>query len=370
MARHASKLLAAVFVVCTGCSSVKPIVLVDLDSGAYLTDKTNIERLIGGDRPCVMARAARCAYQVEQYVTAPSGKMDRDFCQDLLTASPADAYGSPIPRAPRIQSAWVPSGPRGPLVRVQVPDKANRSRDAAFVARRGDEIIIAFRGTLLAGKSHEAAFVADWLNDADFELVADAELDGVEVHKGFRDSLANVLPDVTVELNKLLEGSLKVSGIYLTGHSKGGAMAYIAALKLKRRNPSLPIKGVYTFAAPRPGGEAFRKEYQALLGSIGTWRYEHRADFIPLVVPEESEVASLRRYLNLVGLGKLPIGQYRSVGNLVFINGDSGIVVQLDSRERKLDELRAKALDLSGAWSAHKMNTYLETACRRTLSAQ
>jgi hypothetical protein len=58
------------------------------------------------------------------------------------------------------------------------------------------------------------------------------------------------------------------------------------------------------------------------------------------------------------------------VGNLVFINGDSGIVVQLDSRERKLDELRAKALDLSGAWSAHKMNTYLETACRRTLSAQ
>jgi hypothetical protein len=220
--------------VCAGCSSVKPIVLVDLNSGAYLTDRASIERLIGGDRQCVMARAARCAYQVEQYVTAPNGKMDRDFCQDLLTASAADAYGSPIPRAPRIRSAWVASGPRGPLVHVQVPDKANWSRDAAFVARRGDEIIIAFRGTLLAGKSHETAFVADWLNDADFELVPDAELDGVEVHKGFHDSLANVLPDITAELNKLLEGSSKVSGIVRV--AGGGARGR------RRRGAAAPLR--------------------------------------------------------------------------------------------------------------------------------
>jgi hypothetical protein len=348
--------------ICGGCS-VAPISLSGLDKNAYLTDEARIDKLVDGERACVMAQAALCAYDVEQHTTT-DGKLDQRFCLGLSGFAPVEAYGTPKPYAPQTKSAWVTAGLRGPVVRVQVPDYGAKPSDAAFVARRGEDIIIAFRGT--APSFYEFAFSADWANNVEADLVPDKDLSDVDIHKGFRESLASTFSDVVKYLNALLaERGKSIKGIYLTGHSKGGALAYIAALKLKRLDPRLPIKGVYTFAAPRPGGEKFSKTYESALAAVPTWRFENRGDFVPHLVPQEAEADSLREYLALVGRHKFPIGRYQSVGTLVFINADQGLVLQMDPRASKLAELRARSISIGGTLSAHRMESYLETACKR-----
>jgi hypothetical protein len=69
--------------------------------------------------------------------------------------------------------------------------------------------------------------------------------------------------------------------LYVTGHSLGGAMATIVALYLSAQTwKNSPTFGVYTFAAPTVGLQAFADCYDAQFGS-NSWRYYNKWDVVP-----------------------------------------------------------------------------------------
>lgn len=132
------------------------------------------------------------------------------------------------------------------------------------------EIVIAFKGT-------------DSFNDVLTDLTAvqipfPPEYGGGKVHLGFYDSLNSIYSDLLRKVRDLSSTNAKLP-IFVTGHSKGGALAILMArMILTDINPSAPIY-VCTFAAPRVGDATFKNGYKSLEGNHN--RYECPLDIVP-----------------------------------------------------------------------------------------
>jgi hypothetical protein len=112
----------------------------------------------------------------------------------------------------------------------------------AFLALADDFAVIAFRGT---------DSYADWKTNLMSEAVlVDTRLGSVEIHKGFMKAYNRIGAQVLEDVNRLVPDT---KGLYLTGHSLGGAMAQIASTQLERDN----LAACYTFGAPRVGDHSF-----------------------------------------------------------------------------------------------------------------
>ena len=112
----------------------------------------------------------------------------------------------------------------------------------AFLARADDFAVVAFRGT----DSYR-----DWKTNLMSEAVlVETRLGSVEIHKGFMKAYDRIGEQVLEDVNRLVPDT---KGLYLTGHSLGGAMAQIASTRLERDN----LAACYTFGAPRVGDHAF-----------------------------------------------------------------------------------------------------------------
>ena len=148
-------------------------------------------------------------------------------------------------------------------------------RDGALVSTLSDgSVVLAFRGTLVA---EDLTSVLDWLNDFHSEHTEAQGFPG-RIHAGFLDSLNSVWTGVI----DTLEGGDHTTSIpwkkklYITGHSKGGAVAQLAAVRLQALNPT-----VVTFAAPMCGDAEFAAMYPE---GILT-RYEAESDIVPFLPP-------------------------------------------------------------------------------------
>ncbi|MGE5625248.1 MAG: lipase family protein [Bacillota bacterium] len=217
------------------------------------------------------------------------------------------------------------------------------NRDAAYVWHSSDEVIIVFRGTLpypAGGGSGEAQEISlqDWLNDADYAAQTDPEL-GV-VHKGFLDSFNNVWPGILRQIQAWKAAGKFSHGtsVYVTGHSKGGALARLAALDLKV-DKILPVTEVDTFGAPRVGGPDFAARYQA--AGLNDNRYENDDDLVPHMPLSKEELTLLPLLQQLLSLGGHQPGDYASVGQLRFIKQDGTLISPADANaESSLDQTR------------------------------
>lgn len=105
-------------------------------------------------------------------------------------------------------------------------------------------------------------------------------------HMGFHLSWSVLKDQVTNWLNSL---SLD-KGLILTGHSLGGAMAFLAAYDLYPRG----IDAVITFGAPRPAMAGFKKDYGSRCCTTAqgpkplsyvTHRYTHETDIVSRIPP-------------------------------------------------------------------------------------
>ncbi len=151
--------------------------------------------------------------------------------------------------------------------------------DACAFAETGGEAILFFRGTLpptliVENNALFLKVVKDWLDDANIALVQGQNLPG-RVHRGF----LNALDDLWSHIESFTAGGGKP--LYVTGHSKGGGLAFLAAYRLAKtgRKPA----AVHTFAAPRVGDSAFATAYDAELPE--TYRVEYRDDLVPHLPP-------------------------------------------------------------------------------------
>lgn len=140
-------------------------------------------------------------------------------------------------------------------------------RDAASVTSGGPMRILAFRGTLPDGP----AAILDWFNDLHAELVTDDRFPG-RVHAGFLSSLTALWPEL---LGLAEQPAPDGKPLVITGHSKGGALAFLAGWLLRDLNPL-----VLTFAAPRAGNHAFASRY-----ALRALRFENPADVVPHLPP-------------------------------------------------------------------------------------
>jgi hypothetical protein len=174
------------------------------------------------------------------------------------------------------------------------------------------------------------------MNDFNAEPVNDPGMPG-QVHQGFLTSLNSLWPAVRDEVTKQLPGVAPAGQLFITGHSKGGGIAPLAALRF--RTEAAVTARVVTFAAPRAGNQAFVDAYNALFDHT---RYEYADDMVPHL-PPSAPFLNVLSSLPLLGhhFAGLERFDYEPVGALDFINW-SGHLVE-DSPSLRVERFLALA---------------------------
>ncbi len=207
----------------------------------------------------------------------------------------------------------------------------NRHIDACLIGETSEAVILAFRGTLPlsinAGseQSPDALMTSidDWLHDADAVLVAaSGDIRDGQVHQGFKSALDSLWEDIAARLH-VLQPAGSSRPLLVTGHSKGGSVAYLAAMRAQ--HAGFNVGGVYTFAAARPGNEDFAAACESQFSEL--WRFEYQDDIVPHLPPSIGLWNHFEQYLSKKpSNGILSRQAYASVGTLQFIDWQNHIV--------------------------------------------
>ncbi len=226
-----------------------------------------------------------------------------------------------------------PSNPFTGTVNFSGTPTAIQSQDqlnACLVGQNADGIIVAFRGTLPPDLDDPDS-VLDWLQDFFAAPTTGSNVPG-KVHSGFYQAVMSILTDVNNAVQTLLTGSETPPPVYVTGHSKGGAMASISAYVLSQ-SYQVPIQQVVTFASPKPGDGDFQTGYESVIGN--QVRYENYGDIVPLLPPSDTFIALMVALLALIpdvgqdlaNLFKSAEGwDYQAVGSEEFITENFDVI--------------------------------------------
>ena len=213
---------------------------------------------------------------------------------------------------------------------LTISQPAGRDGVDAFLFGRTtqNEYLLAFRGTLAPSLSSDQEFfrvLQDWLADGKIGLCTGSELAG-KVHQGFLEALDHLWPDLDQLLTPEVQADLR-SGtpLYVTGHSKGAAVAQLAAYRLARKGMS--SAAVHTFAGPRPGDAAFAAAFDATFPNA--LRFEYRDDLVPHVPPATGAWVSVLEGLRAINL-KFPL-------ETPHLTADSGLSQALDDLVTRLE---------------------------------
>jgi Lipase (class 3) len=181
-----------------------------------------------------------------------------------LTVALASAlsYDSPASVESTARGAW----------KLETCNFIDRDDMQCFVASTAARALVAFRGTESLG---------DWL--ANLNALSTRQPYG-DVHRGFHAGFAALRSPIELELKKLPDRK-----IVLTGHSLGGALATIAAAEWRG---IFPVAAIYTFGQPGVGKGIFpafmRQHYD---GSF--FRFVNDDDIVPRVPPGYKHVGTL-----------------------------------------------------------------------------
>jgi len=137
--------------------------------------------------------------------------------------------------------------------------------------------------------------VQDWLQiDANFPLIPVPQWGtGVMVHNGFNSAMRSVFTRVRDAIQS--QNPRGTKRVWLTGHSLGGALAFMHAHGFMRETP-IQVQGVHTYGAPRVGNPNWNRTYFSRLG-LKTQRWVNNADFVPLLVhPVGTQTRQLLTY--------------------------------------------------------------------------
>jgi hypothetical protein len=155
---------------------------------------------------------------------------------------------------PAPDSSALPAPPPSSLVGWLRPPAAQVAGDndisAVLVGETASEIIVAYRGTEPPDSLDHQRMVIDWIDNFVDHLVTNSPEVPGSVHYGFSHGVNGLWSWLLGTLKSLP----KAKPLYVTGHSKGGAMANIAAVKLSAAGYT-PF--VCTFEAARAGDQAF-----------------------------------------------------------------------------------------------------------------
>ncbi len=141
------------------------------------------------------------------------------------------------------------------------------------VAEHDNFVVLAFRGSTT---------MQDWLTDLKFtqSKTKKTGLPG-KVHRGFCRALDQGWPRVSALLEQADKNG---KTIWITGHSLGGGLAHIAAMRAAQEG--IRVAGIYTFASPRVGDPAFVKAFEKAYHGR-SFRVVNANDLVPHVPPSQ-----------------------------------------------------------------------------------
>lgn len=142
----------------------------------------------------------------------------------------------------------------------------------ALVAGSDELVLVGFKGS---------TEVQDYFNNAKFGQVEGQEVGlAGRLHAGFGEALGDNWEEL-YEIVEAMDGS-KSREVWLSGHSLGGTMALLTAVRLVREGHR--VGGVYSFAGPRAGDSVFAND--ALFRLEGrTFRIVNDLDLTPRIPP-------------------------------------------------------------------------------------
>jgi hypothetical protein len=200
--------------------------------------------------------------------------------------------------------------------KCEVAGDDNSQINAVMIGETPTEVIVAYRGTEPFDSLDHERMVLDWIDDFLIPLVNAPNIPG-SVHYGFSHGVNELWAWVEDQLKAVSAGK----PLYVTGHSKGGAMANIAAVKLVVAGYT-PF--VCTFEAARCGDLAFQTGFDAQVKHAT--RYEYRDDIVPWLPPSDAFLSLAGKLPFLADLLNSLIPNYVPVGDLRFIDWTGQIV--------------------------------------------
>jgi len=132
----------------------------------------------------------------------------------------------------------------------------------AYAVWNKEEIVLCFRGT-------EPTEISDL--KADLNAWPDRGEVGGLVHNGFQNEVEKIWENVRKVVDSKPHASKRLT---MCGHSLGGAMATIAASRMKDR-----IDSLYTYGSPRVGNKAFIEACK----NVKHYRFVNNNDIVPTV---------------------------------------------------------------------------------------
>ncbi|MBL7727482.1 MAG: lipase family protein [Dinghuibacter sp.] len=196
--------------------------------------------------------------------------------------------------------------------------------NACLVGVNTDGIIIAFRGTIAPALNIPS--ILDWWQDiVDCPPITAGSIPG-KIHSGFWKATATIWEGIVKQVQQFRE-QFPGMPLYITGHSKGGALASIAAANIIFNDNRIPQpKAVYTFASPHAGDEDYVNGFP---GHIPVTRYENYLDIVPFLPPEQGFI-NLVSKIPLVGnlFAKASGWDYAPLGDLEYIQEDLDITCE------------------------------------------
>ncbi len=178
------------------------------------------------------------------------------------------AAGSFIEFKKKFQDHFYPLG----LTRFDFINVREKTADTQAVIMSNDKlVIVSFRGSEASAnkKFSPVKTVYDWIL-TDFNFFKKRVLWwglNVQVHRGFYNALDVVYDELKKLVDAHMSGTPKT--LWITGHSLGAGLAPLAAFRLA--GDGLNIQGLYTYAGPRIGNEAFAKAFRKRLPDMQRW---------------------------------------------------------------------------------------------------
>jgi triacylglycerol lipase len=149
----------------------------------------------------------------------------------------------------------------------------DRAYPIGFVARRGGDFFVAFRGTTT---------VLEWIRNLNVRLTDYPRADFGKVHDGFLETYALVRKTVL----QALEDMTSTSRLFVTGHSLGAALGTLALPDVAENTRQRSLM-LHTFGSPRVGDNQFCKSFNTLFANR-SFRIVNTSDVVvslPLPVP-------------------------------------------------------------------------------------
>jgi hypothetical protein len=217
--------------------------------------------------------------------------------------------------------------------------------NAALVGTIPDGVVVAIRGTLPPRPPITVKIARDWLNDFN---AAPVERDGMpgRVHRGFFHTLETLWPGLRDETRRQLDALGGSAKLFVTGHSKGGGVAPLAAWRFHQAEGIVPR--VVTFAGARCGNDTFTESHN---DAIAQDRYEFGNDIVPWVPPSDDFLRNIKPLPSIPlknPFHSLETFDYEPTGSLLYIQRDLEIVGDSDElQQQRLSDISQSILHLN-----------------------